>query len=217
MSNTREINIDIVRGYYEENRDPSCGCVIDDPARTFSGDLWQHCNLLASCADVDGYTSLLEGFYHRHKNLLSKDYQLKVNFVDETDIISGNDEKGNVDVGYIYLRASLYDMQIFPIGSAIYLRLFAPQGNLVLLNIYPRSILNAINTDIFSTDQAVRHLICIPHPVNPGDIMTVPYFDYNCIRTTAYQCRKEDQYYYKDIGRIILPTAHYKEEAETCE
>jgi len=205
-----ELNIDVVRGYYAETHDKSCATPVLDPSAEIISGASRLCLDLERTADYHSDIGLVEYrkaqqiFTQLYNRLIADDkYTVNLNFVDEEDIISSKEEVGNVDVGHIFLRASLDELNQLPMGFAIYLRLYAPQCSLTLMEIFPGNIRNQIYTEAFSTAQVVRHLISVPHPVKPAMVMTVPYFDQNCIKVVPYQAGERDRYYYKQTGSLI--------------
>ncbi|MCM1295059.1 MAG: hypothetical protein NC311_05910 [Muribaculaceae bacterium] len=205
-----ELNIDVVRGYYAETNDKSCAVPVMDRSVDVITGATKLCADLERIIDDTSNVGLIEyrkaqqTFTQCYNRFIADDeFKVNLNFVNEDDIISSNEEVGNVDVGHIYLRAPLSDLTKLPIGFGIYLRLYAPQRGLTLMEIFPRNMVYLINTETFSEDQVVRHLISVPHPVQPSQVMVVPYFDRSCIRVAPYQARERDQYYYKDTGSLI--------------
>lgn len=188
------INIDIVEGYYTLISGLKCAHYVEVDPMEMELDLDE---LKQSAEDPTQLLDKIEAFRNRYHDFVSDDIKININFVEETDIAATTEEAENTDVGYIYLRVHTKDLDALRCAGTIYFRLMAPQGKLLCLTISPDRFVDSIE-DIADTitevneNTEVRYLICYPHPVDPGDIMVVPYLMSGTINCAAFNCSNPD-------------------------
>lgn len=209
-----EFNIDIVKGYYEPLSDPRYACFANEHPGLLASEL----NKLFDTVDHPDeamFTAQNAFFTTNHRSKVNHDVRVNLNFVEESDIIATQEEIGNTDVGYVYLRASIEDLKKAPYNGMIYLRLIAPQNKVVCLMMSPRMIADVVTSQMgevtnrckgFLTPVAstvVRNLISVPHPVDPGMVLAIPYFSNSCLATATYHNTYNIEGF-KDAGNIYV-------------
>lgn len=198
----RGINIDVVKGYYKEMPGKEFINCVNDPSGLLIDDI-RRLNLTADNAKEPGKLAMrLAEFEHQVRDRIVPGVVPSLNFVDESDIISTVEESGNIDVGYLFLRASLQNLQAFQPNQAIYVRLIAPQNWITFITICPRKLLESIYGEIYP-GTVMRHLVSVPHPVKPGSIMVTPYYHEGTVRACSYKVTDIPEDLRLKYGRII--------------
>lgn len=220
-----EFNIDIVKGYYQPTTEPQYACFATEHPGVLANDLDKLFNIIDH-PDQEMFMAQSAFFVTNHRANIVHGVKVNLNFVEESDIIATREEIGNTDVGYIYLRDTIDNLKKAPHNGLIYLRLLTPREKVLCLMINPQMIADVLEAQLGeiadkyrkvltpSPSTMVRHLISVPHPVDPGMILTVPYFNSSCLATVTYH----NSYgipEYKCAGNIYVRET--SEEVETCE